>query len=210
MRICTVLVDERIADFKKSIIGIGQLELYQNVAYFSVIPGFVLPIEAAKDIKLVIATQGYEQYNIEKGILSIHHESRVMFTNFAQDGLLPTIQKGRLNEEVLVRTTRNMVDYTFVKIPTKGMLKNLQMWNFPQIQPAKVEKYNLLEFVHQDKETNNVSLKFGEPTLVKRMTNEELEREFNTPTQIFFPTIKKRLKTPNQISIEGLVTNLLA
>lgn len=186
VRICTVLVDERIADFKTSIIGIGQLELLQNVTYFSVIPGFVLPIEAAKDIELIIATQGYEQYNIEKGILSIHHQSRVMFTNFAQDGLLPTIQKGRSNEEVLVRTTRDMVDYTFVKVPAKGMLNNLQMWNFPQIQPAKAKKYNLLEFVHQDKETNNVSLKFGQPTLVKKITNQELEEEFNTPTQSYF------------------------
>lgn len=87
-----------------------------------------------------------------------------MFTDFAQDGMLTHIQKGRLNEEVLVRTSRDMADYTFIKVPTKGILKNLKVWNFPEIQPEHKLKYNLLDFVHQ--EVNNVSLKFGQPTVV--------------------------------------------
>ena len=130
----------------------------------------------------MVTTKGYERYDIRHGIISIQHQSRVMFTNFPQDGLLFHIQKGRLNEEVLVRTSRNMTDYTFRKMPTKGLIENLEMWNFPKIHPAPLEKYNLLDFVHQD-ENNNVSLKFGRPTQVEHKTFQELEDEFNTPTQ---------------------------
>ena len=133
----------------------------------------------------MVATSGYEKYDLRYGILSIQHQSRVKFTNFAQDGLLFHIHKGRLNEEVLVRTSRNMSDYTFRKMPTKGMLDHLKMWNFLQIHPAPQDKYNLLEFVHQD-ENNNVSLKFGLPTKVEQKTIQELEEEFNTPTQCLF------------------------
>lgn len=68
IRICAKLVDERISDVKKSIIEIGQLEFHQNVAYFNVIPGFAFPLKAAKYIKLIIGTQGYEKYIITEGI----------------------------------------------------------------------------------------------------------------------------------------------
>ena len=142
----------------------------------------------------MVATSGYENYDIQHVILSIQHQSRVMFTNFAQDGLLFHIQKGRLNEEVLVRTSRNMPDYTFRKIPTKGLIDNLAMWNFPKIHHVAQEKYNLLEFVHQD-ENNNVSLKFGRPTQVEQKTIQELKEEFNIPPQYFLGKHKMREQT---------------
>lgn len=68
-----------------------------------------------------------------------------MFTHYPQDGLLNHIQRGRLNEEILVRTSRDMADYTFQRIPTKCMITdaNLKMWNFPQIQPIKKEVQSL-------------------------------------------------------------------
>ena len=77
-----------------------------------------------------------------------------------------------------------MADYTFKKVCTSSILTNanLQMWNFPQIQLAK-KRYDLLEFVHQ--EGNNVSLKFGQPSLVYQETNQELEDDFRTLGCIF-------------------------
>lgn len=182
VKLCIILVDERAKTFLKSIVGIGQLNLQENIAYFSVIPGFVLPLQAAKHLKLMVATRGYENYDIRDGIISVQHQSRIMFTNFAQDGLLFHIQRGRLNEQVLVRTSKEMSDYTFRKMPTKGLLGDIGMWNFPKIHPAPQEKYNVLDFVHQD-ENNNVSLKFGVPTKVTPKTNQELEEEFHTPPQ---------------------------
>ena len=103
------------------------------------IPGFVLPLKSAKYIKLIIGTQGYEKYIISEGILSVQHPSQVMFTHYAQDGLLNHIHRRRMNEEILVRTSRGMADYTFRKIPTQGMLSdaNLKMWNFPQFNRQK-------------------------------------------------------------------------
>ena len=182
VKLCIIPFDERVKTFIKSIVGIGQLNLQENIAYFSVIPGFVMPLQATKHIKLMVATHGYENYNICDGIISVQHQSRVMFTNFAQGGLLFHIQRGRLNEQVLFRTSKEMSDYTFRKMPTKGLLKDLNIWNFPKIHPAPLEKYNVLDFVHQD-EDNNVSLKFGLPTKVTPKTNQELEEEFHTPRQ---------------------------
>lgn len=92
---------------------------------------------------MIIGTQGYEKYIISEGILSVQRQSRVMFTHYAQDGLLNHIHRGRMNEEILVRTSRGMEDYTFRKIPTQGMLSdaNLKMWNFPPIQLANIYIY---------------------------------------------------------------------
>ena len=117
-KICAILVDKRTQEFKKSIIGIGQLEFDQSVAYFNVISGFVLPLRPSKFIKLIIGTQGYEKYIIHEGILSVQHQSRVTFTNFARDGLLNHLQRQRMNEEILVRTSRGMADYNFKKVRT--------------------------------------------------------------------------------------------
>lgn len=114
-----------------------------------------------------------------------------MLTNFAEDGMLRHIQKGRLNEEVLVMTSRDMADYTLVKIPTAGMIKNLRMWNFPELLPkTEKQKYNALNFVHQ--EGNSVSIKFAEPIKVKLVSNEDLEKEFRTPTQSLFSIPKAK------------------
>ena len=56
VKLCIILVDERAKTFRKSLIGIGQLNLQENIAYFSVIPSFVMPLQAAKHIKLRVAT----------------------------------------------------------------------------------------------------------------------------------------------------------
>lgn len=73
--------------------------------------------------------------------------------------------KGWINEEILVRTTRDMEDYTFQRITTAQMLdsNNLAVWNFPEVVPIK-PKHNVLDFVHQ--EGSSVSLKFGQPSIV--------------------------------------------
>lgn len=202
IKICVSLVDERIFDFKESIVGIGQLELHQNVAYFSVIPGLVIPLRATKHIKLLINTKGYERYLITEGILAVEYQSRVMFTHFPQEGLLDHIQRGRMNEEVLVRTTRNMVDYTFHRIPTQGMLSdyNLAMWNFPQILPV-TEKYNVLDFVHQD--GNSVSLKFARPSLAYQNTNQEQEENFRKNEHFQPSSSQAQIKARKSYSAQG-------
>lgn len=124
--------------FRDRIVRIGELNLKETVAYFSVIPGFVIPIEASKYIKLLIhthgyeryiITEGYERYIITEGIISIEFQSYVMFSHHPRDGLISNMPNGRINEEILVRTTRDMEDYTFQRITTAQMLdsNNLAM-----------------------------------------------------------------------------------
>ena len=174
INIMCCLVDKRWKDFEKSLIGIAQLEMSDNIGYFNVIPAFTVTVDTAKHFKLILYASGYEDYIIPDANINIEFQSYVKFSQFPHQGMQDGIPSGRLNEEILVRTNSSDYNHTYSIKNTGPMREKAKtIWHLPEFQETKTVQNKPL-FINQDDVTGNVTIQFGPPkTTVKNLHNEE-------------------------------------
>ncbi|KAF8406475.1 hypothetical protein HHK36_008563 [Tetracentron sinense] len=167
-RVCVVLIDERYQEFQKNVLGMRELQLQDNVAYFQVIPGFVTSIHCLDQFKLVIDTDEYDDtmYPLRHQ-LSIQYQALVMFHEQSQTGLLHEIPTGKRGQQLIVRSVNpsRLPDYTFAYNNAVTQVEHCQrtkQWHFPDLTPQASQKAQLA-YMLTDKKGTTFAFGPGKP-----------------------------------------------
>ena len=130
--------------------GITQLEISDNIWYFNITPVFTVTIPIEKYFKLILYATGYEDYVIPDANINIEFQSYVKFSQNAFEGMQLGIPRGRINEQILVRTNTSYFNNTYSIKNTGPMRKQAKtLWQLPEFQETKAVQNEPL-YIAQD------------------------------------------------------------
>ena len=121
-----------------------------NIGYFKVTPAFTVTIPTARYFKLILYATGYEDYVIPDANINIEFQSYVKFSHNAFEGMQPGIPRGRINEQILVRTNTSDFNNTY-SIKNTGPMREQDktLWQLPEFQETKAVQNEPL-YIAQD------------------------------------------------------------
>jgi len=133
--------------------------MLDNIGYFNVTPAFTVTIPTTKYFKLILYA-AYEDYVIPDANINTEVQSYVKFSQNAFEGMQPGIPRGRINEQILVRTNTLDFNNTYIIKNTGPMREQVKpLWQLPEFQETKAIQNKPL-YIAQDNITDNINIQF--------------------------------------------------
>ena len=91
------MINRRWNDLQKSLVGIAQLKMSDDIRYFNVTQAFTITIPTVKYFKLILYATGYEDYIIPNANINIEFQNYVKFSQNSFEGMQLGIPRGKIN-----------------------------------------------------------------------------------------------------------------